>query len=183
MFKNLIIRIGQVLNTKTIPYMIIGGQAVILYGEPRLTRDIDITLGAGIESLPEFLDILKNLALKPLPENLEQFVKQTMVLPAIDDNTKIRVDFIFSFTEYEQQAIGRARKVLMDNVEINFASPEDVIIHKCFAHRPRDLEDIRGILLKKPELDVEYMKKWLKEFDRAIPEEHFTDTLNILLDE
>jgi predicted nucleotidyltransferase len=98
-------------------------------------------------------------------------------------NTKIRVDFIFSFTEYEQQAIGRARKVLMDNVEINFASPEDVIIHKCFAQRPRDLEDIRGILLKKPELDVEYMKKWLKEFDRAIPEEHFTDTLNILLDE
>jgi hypothetical protein len=88
-FKNLIIRIGQVLNTKTIPYMIIGGQAVILYGEPRLTRDIDIALGAGIESLPEFLDILKNLVLKPLPENLEQFVKQTMVLPAIDDNEPV----------------------------------------------------------------------------------------------
>jgi len=25
--------------------MVIGGQAVLLYGEPRLTKDIDITLG------------------------------------------------------------------------------------------------------------------------------------------
>jgi len=30
--------------------MVIGGQAVLLYGEPRLTRDIDITLGIGVES-------------------------------------------------------------------------------------------------------------------------------------
>jgi hypothetical protein len=32
------------LNEQNIPYMIIGGQAVLLYGKPRLTRDIDITL-------------------------------------------------------------------------------------------------------------------------------------------
>jgi hypothetical protein len=31
--------------------MIIGGQAVLLYGEPRLTRDIDITLGVSAEHL------------------------------------------------------------------------------------------------------------------------------------
>ncbi|MGC9445266.1 MAG: hypothetical protein ACP5E9_10130 [Candidatus Methanospirareceae archaeon] len=31
--------------------MVIGGQAVLLYGEPRLTRDIDITLGLGVEHL------------------------------------------------------------------------------------------------------------------------------------
>ncbi|GAH87084.1 unnamed protein product, partial [marine sediment metagenome] len=29
--------------------MIIGGQAVLLYGEPRLTRDIDVTLGDDID--------------------------------------------------------------------------------------------------------------------------------------
>ena len=31
--------------------MVIGGQAVLLYGEPRLTRDIDITLGVGVREL------------------------------------------------------------------------------------------------------------------------------------
>jgi len=46
-FKELITKIGDALNSKSIPYMIIGGQAVLIYGEPRLTRDIDITLGIG----------------------------------------------------------------------------------------------------------------------------------------
>jgi hypothetical protein len=36
--------------------MVIGGQAVLLYGEPRLTKDIDITLGEGIESLEKIKD-------------------------------------------------------------------------------------------------------------------------------
>lgn len=30
--------------------MIIGGQAVMVYGEPRLTKDIDITLGVDIKN-------------------------------------------------------------------------------------------------------------------------------------
>jgi hypothetical protein len=35
--------------------MVIGGQAVLIYGEPRLTRDIDITLGASLERLAEMV--------------------------------------------------------------------------------------------------------------------------------
>jgi len=33
------------LSSQNIPYMVIEGQAVLLYGESRLTKDIDITLG------------------------------------------------------------------------------------------------------------------------------------------
>jgi len=35
--------------------MIIGGQVVLLYGEPRLTRDIDITPGVNIDELAKSL--------------------------------------------------------------------------------------------------------------------------------
>lgn len=35
-----------------VPYMVIGGQAVLIYGEPRLTKDIDITLGVDVDGLP-----------------------------------------------------------------------------------------------------------------------------------
>jgi hypothetical protein len=41
MFEELLARLGSALDKHSIPYMIIGGQAVLLYGEPRLTRDID----------------------------------------------------------------------------------------------------------------------------------------------
>jgi hypothetical protein len=47
MFQKLIVATAEELEKHKIPYMIIGGHAVILYGEPRLTRDIDITLGVA----------------------------------------------------------------------------------------------------------------------------------------
>jgi len=98
--------------------MIIGGQAVLLYGEPRLTRDIDITLGVNIDRLDTLLDMIRQLGIKPLAGDVETFVRKTMVLPALDEATGIRVDFIFSFTPYEAQAIERARKVrILDRSE------------------------------------------------------------------
>jgi hypothetical protein len=74
MFEETLIKIANFLNHLSIPYMIIGGQAVLLYGEPRLTRDIDITLGIDIEKwLKEFDSALggKNFLLefKKLIEN------------------------------------------------------------------------------------------------------------------
>ena len=45
MFEKLIRRVAQRLDDDKIPYMVIGGQAVLVYGRPRPTRDIDTTLG------------------------------------------------------------------------------------------------------------------------------------------
>jgi hypothetical protein len=167
MFKELLIGLARELSSREIPYMIIGGQAVILYGEPRLTRDVDITLGVGKEQLETLLNICTSLQLAPIPENVRAFVEETMVLPALEQATGIRVDFIFSYTPYERQAIARAGRILLDNVPVCFALPEDVIIHKVFAHRPRDLEDARSIMLKSRNLDVGYIRNWLAEFSSA----------------
>jgi len=169
-FKNLLKRVAAELSKDAIPYMIIGGQAVLLYGEPRLTKDIDITLGVGVEGLPAVLGVAKALDLKCLPPDVELFVRQTMVLPVMDKPSGIRVDFIFSFSPYERQAIERAREVEIGGGRIRFASLEDVVIHKVIAGRPRDLEDIKAILLKNPGYDAEYIRRWLPEFDGALAE-------------
>lgn len=167
MFEEAIKKIGSALKRRRIAYMIIGGQAVLLYGEPRLTRDIDITLGAGIEGLHRMLEIAKELCLKPIPNDIEKFVKDTSVLPLIEESTGVRVDFIFSYTPYETQAIKRARKVKVLGIEVSFASPEDLIVHKIFSGRPRDIEDAKSVLLKNPNIDRKYIHRWLKEFEGA----------------
>lgn len=59
------------------------------------------------------------------------------------------------------------RKVAFDGVPVSFASLEDVVIHKVIAGRPRDIEDIKGILIKNPKHDEEYIIKWLHEFDAS----------------
>jgi hypothetical protein len=51
-----------------------------------------------------------------------------------------------------------------------FASLEDLIIHKILAGRPRDLEDVRSILLKNQAVDLDYVHHWLREFDRSLGE-------------
>ena len=170
MFQSLIKKIALKLNEKNIPYIIIGGQAVLLYGEPRLTRDIDITLGFGADKYKEIIDIVKQLNFKVLVDDPSSFISQFMVLPVIDENSGIKIDFIFSFSVYEKKAIDRANKINIDGIEVNFSSLEDVLVHKIIAGRPRDIEDIRNILLKNKKIDKEYVLKWLTDFDRSLGE-------------
>ncbi|MBN1625037.1 MAG: nucleotidyl transferase AbiEii/AbiGii toxin family protein [Deltaproteobacteria bacterium] len=167
MFDDILARIAIELKKADLPYMIIGGQAVLLYGTPRMTKDIDITLGVDIGFLEDILPSLDAMDLKIIPEDYKTFAEKTYVLPTKDETSGIRVDFIFSFTPYERQAISNSRAVLLKGTNVMFASAEDVIIHKIFAGRPRDLEDVRSILLKTPELDREYIRKWLSEFEKS----------------
>ena len=155
----------------SIPYMVIGGQAVLLYGEPRLTRDIDITLGVGVRELNKLKETISSLGLKILVERDEEFVERNMVLPTLDEKSGIRVDFIFSFSPYGRQAIERAKDIKLGRSLVRFASLEDVVIHKVIAGRARDLEDIKSILLKNQKYDSDYIEKWLKEFDKSLTEQ------------
>jgi hypothetical protein len=150
--------------------MVVGGQAVLLYGEPRLTRDIDITLGIGTDGLDSIRNIVETLRLQSLAANVDKFVKETMVFPVMDEKSGIRVDFIFSFSPYEKQAIERAKDIKFGKIGVKFAALEDVIIHKIIAERPRDIEDVRSILLKNPDYDAHYIERWLEEFDKSLGE-------------
>lgn len=168
MLSDLLERVARGLQSRRIPYMVIGGQAVLLYGEPRMTRDIDIALGVGPEQLSQIEELVSSLYLEILRPSHAEFVRDRMVLPCGDPETGFRVDFIFSFTPFERQAIERAPAVRIGDTEVRFASVEDLIIHKMVAGRPRDEEDVRGILLKNPEIDFGYVESWLRQFDEAL---------------
>lgn len=168
MIQKLIEKIAIALDKKNIPFMITGGQAVLVYGEPRLTRDIDITLGVDTDRLDNVLDVGQELKFEILVKDIENFVRKTMVLPLIDTETGFRVDFIFSYSPYERVAIKRAKRIKFGNHPVSFASPEDIVIHKLISGRPRDLEDIKGMLLKNISLDKDYLYYWLKQFQDTL---------------
>ncbi len=89
------------------------------------------------------------------------------MLPARHDETGLRVDFIFSTTPYERQAIDRAKRIDVAGVPVPFATAEDLIIHKLFAGRPRDLEDAVGVVQRSgARLDWTYVERWVAEFAR-----------------
>jgi hypothetical protein len=168
MYQTLLAKLARTLDQAEIPYMVIGGQAVLIHGEPRLTRDIDITLGVDSSHLKNVLAAISAVSLIPAVKDVELFVRKTNVLPITDTESNIRVDLIFSFTPYESEAIRRAVSVVFDDAPVRFASAEDLIIHKLVAGRPRDLEDVTGILARKPSLDEAYLIQWLGAFRNVV---------------
>ncbi len=183
-FKALLARLSRVLEEREVPFMIIGGQAVLLHGEPRLTQDVDVTLGVGPARLPEILSVCQELDFEPLPENVEDFVRSTFVLPAADRVTGIRVDLIFSTTTYEAEAISRAQSVEVGEAFVPFATAEDLIIHKLFAGRPRDIEDAVGVVRRKGlDLEWDYLRRWAAEFALVQGRENLPDALEELRSE
>lgn len=180
MFQALLARIAAELRRTGIPYMVIGGQAVLLHGEPRFTKDIHITLGVDTTLLPQILESATNLRFTPLVKDTREFVQSTMVLPLQDPATGIRVDLVFSTSAFEQEAIRRARKVEMGGELVAYASLEDVVVHKIVAGRPRDLEDVKSILLKNPGFDREYILTWLGRFQEALDEDFLSRFQQVL---
>lgn len=94
-------------------------------------------------------------------------------MPIKDKKSGIRIDLIFSFTDYEREAISRAKKIKIKKTFVNFASLEDVIIHKIFAGRPRDIEDLKSIIIKNPNYNINYITKWFKKFDKSAETKRF----------
>ena len=170
MLSELMAEIGRALDQARIPYMIIGGQAVLLYGEPRLTRDIDITVGiaAELDSIKAVLTLARKLGLRPLAPDPIAFAQKTMTLPALEPKSGIRLDLIFSDSAFEQQALKRRKSKIIKGQKVRFVSAEDLIILKIVAGRPRDLEDARGILLKRKNLDFAHILGWLGKLGRAL---------------
>ena len=166
MFQRVLSKISKALGEASITYMVIGGQAVLQYSEPRFTNDIDVTLGIGADQTTKMLALAKAQGWRILVENPEAFIQETMVLPVEDTETHIRIDFIFSWTSYEQNAIARSSIIAgSESSDIHYATKEDIIIHKMLARRARDLEDIKNILLANQTIDHAYIETCLKTFE------------------
>jgi predicted nucleotidyltransferase len=184
MFEQLMAKLGQTLDAHRVPYIVIGGQAVLQHGEPRFTRDIDISLGVDSGAVDQVLAATAECGLKPLVESPRTFVERTYILPVHDPQTEIRVDFAFTFSPFEREAIARAVRLHIGGYDVAFATAEDLIIHKLFAGRPRDIEDIRGILARKRgKVDREYLRHWIRQFAQLDGKAHLLTQLEDLLAE
>ena len=77
-----------------------------------------------------------------------------------------RLDVLIAATDYEAGAIARARvDKLEPNLTCKYLAIEDVLITNLMANRFSNRADVESILFRKPELDWDYLSKWLDEFD------------------
>lgn len=127
-------QIHQFLSHLQIPYTIIGGMAVGHWGDPRFTRDVDLTIVLPLED-PQPL-IQKIIAqFPPRINDALTFALQNRVILLQVGNSP--VDVTLALPGFEEEVMSRAKLVEIESGKRVFiCSAEDLIVYKAFAGRP-----------------------------------------------
>lgn len=171
--EQLLCKIAEILETFKITYAVTGGFAVSIWGKPRFTADIDIIIGLvpkNIKPLAKaLLSIDKDayLSEEAMRDALEHKGEFNFVHP----QTNLKVDFWVRGSKadiYGKLKFERARIKKINNQEIYFVSPEDLILSKLTwskeSESTRHLEDVKTIFdIQKSKLDLNYIKKWASQ--------------------
>jgi len=169
------------LESEHVPGVVVGGVAASILGRPRMTRDIDALVLLEEEYWDKFLVDGAKFGFTPRLTDCLNFAKKSRVLLIRHKPSGIDVDITFGALAFEKDAIARAVWFDMEKIRLPLPTPDDLIVMKAIAHRPRDLADIESILDAHPKLNLRRVRRWVKEFSRAIEmPEILNDLENIL---
>ena len=144
--------------------VIIGGVAVGLLGKPRYTADVDAVFLLSTKDVSKFLQLARAEEIVPRIENAEDFARKSRVLLLKYVPTETEVDISLGIMPFEEEMVERGEIKSFANLSARLPTPEDLIIMKAIAHRPKDLEDIRTIVDKYPDLDHHRIERWVRDF-------------------
>lgn len=126
---------------------IIGGLAVQRWGDPRQTRDVDVTILTGLGGEAAFVDALLQEYRGRMSDARDFALRHRVVLAETADGTPL--DIALGGLPYEARVIERSSPFpIAPDTSLTTCSAEDLVVLKAFADRPRDWLDIEGIIVR-----------------------------------
>jgi predicted nucleotidyltransferase len=175
-------QVDAFLKARGIPYVVIGGIANAVRGEPRATHDADLKVLVQGMTIAEFR-ALAEARFKPYRRPWLGRAESTLII-SLEVAPDMLVDMLVAVLPYEEQAIRRAEMIEVEGLALPVCTAEDLIIHKAIADRPKDWLDIEKILLRQGDkLDVGYVRSWLIQFADALEKPSIIAQFNRLLKE
>jgi hypothetical protein len=159
---------------------IIGGLAIERWGEPRVTRDVDMTLLTGVGSEENYVqELLARFAPRRPDAGAFALITRVLLLRAANDTP---VDVALGGFDYEEEAVKRGSPFeYAPGVSLVTCSAEDLVVLKAFASREGDWLDIKGILVRQSgKLDWRYIRRQLKPLCDLKEEPEILDRLEAL---
>lgn len=149
----------QEMNWK---FCFIGGIALLRWGEPRLTLDIDISLFTGFGNEEPYIDLLI-AQYRSRISDAKAFALSNRVL-LLESEDGIGIDIALAGLHFEKMVIEHSSLFeFIKGHRLLTCSAEDLIILKAFADRYKDWADIESIIIKDHKaLDQKYIFKYLK---------------------
>lgn len=138
--------VQQLCRERDWGFCFIGGLAVLRWGEPRLTRDIDLTILAGFGAEDAVVDGLLE-RFEGRVDDARQFALRNRVALLKSDNG-VPIDVALGALDFEQRSVDRASLWDVKEAQLLTCSAEDLVVHKAFAGRDRDWPDIEGVVTR-----------------------------------
>jgi len=142
-------------------FCFIGGLAVQRWGEPRMTRDADLTLLTGFGAEDSFIDPLLDAFEGRLDDAGDFALAHRVLLLRHSNGTPF--DIALGALPFEEDSVRRSSPWDIGEAELRTCSAEDLVIHKVFAGRDQDWLDVRGVLIRNGDrLDLELIDRELR---------------------
>jgi hypothetical protein len=155
------------LDDTRVPAMIIGGVAASILGRPRLTQDVDALVILPDDQWQGLVDKAAGFGIYPRIEATLEFARRSRVLLMRHRASGVDLDIAFGGLQFEREAIALAVMHSVGGVNVRLPRVEDLLVMKAIARRPKDTEDMRGLLAAHPEVDVAEVRRWVMEFATA----------------
>jgi hypothetical protein len=124
---------------------VIGGIALLRWGEARFTRDVDLSLLTGFGREDDYISPLLAAGYQGRVENTAGFTRRNRVLLVAAPNG-VPVAIALAALPFEAQAVERATFFeFAPGCLLRTCSAEDLMVLKLFAFRPQDLVDVESI--------------------------------------
>lgn len=138
------IELCELFNAHEVEYLLVGGQAVIAHGYPRLTKDMDLWLRPTAENGTRVLKALKDFGASPpnfTPARFE--APDTLIMLG---NEPFRVDLLTDIPGVNFGEAWRHREeVVLDGVRVPLIAKSDLIANKRTVGRLQDLADVEAL--------------------------------------
>ncbi len=155
------------LNSQKIDYLVIGGVAASILGNPRMTEDLDICIYIKRTEIKDFLKKAKKKGYTFKEKEIIKRVQETGTFQILFGD--FHIDFLILSTDFEKSAMARKQWIKIYGIDAPFPTPEDMILFKVIPARHIDLADAENISRRYSQrLDKNYLEKWaMKLSDEA----------------
>jgi hypothetical protein len=159
------------------PFCIIGGLAVLRWGEPRGTQDVDVSLLTPLGKETPFIEELVGGFASRIDEPVPYALENRIVL--LTASNGITMDVGLGAFPFEERMIERSsRFAFLPDVVLRTCSAEDLVVLKAIAGRGRDWSDIEGVaVVQRERLDWRYVEEVLSSLSEVFDSETALDRL------
>lgn len=148
--------------------MVIGGVAASVLGRPRLTQDIDALIILGEDQWGSVVAQAEKFGIVPRIDSALDFARRARVLLLRHLESGIDIDISLGGLSFEHGAISRSTVHDVGGIRVRLPRVEDLIVMKAIAHRSKDMQDIEGLLAAHPNVDMKFIRQWVREFANAM---------------